>query len=113
MFKLNNIYFNFFIIILLRIYVSLIVSGTTSIPINRLVSGTTSIPINRLVSGTTSIPINRPVCAFHKTQSGGKVCVLGSSHIFSDQYIDKEENSKLFDVIIDYLTSEKVSPSRL
>lgn len=25
----------------------------------------------------------------------GKLAVLGSCHIFSDQYIDKEENSKL------------------
>ena len=61
------------------------------------------------ISGTTSIPINRPVCAFHNSQNGGKICVLGSCHIFSDQYMDKEENGKLFDVIIDYLTSEKVS----
>ena len=28
--------------------------------------------------------------------------------MFSDQFIDKEENGKLFDVIIDYLTSDKV-----
>jgi hypothetical protein len=28
--------------------------------------------------------------------------------MFSDQFLDKEENGKVFDVIIDYLTSEKV-----
>ncbi|XP_063680578.1 intraflagellar transport protein 52 homolog [Bolinopsis microptera] len=66
-----------------------------------------SVPV--LSTGSTSLPINRPVCAFHQTQSGGKLCVLGSSHIFSDQFIDKEENGKVFDVIIDYLTSEKVN----
>lgn len=34
--------------------------------------------------------------------------MIGSSHIFSDQFIDKEENGKLFDVIIDFLTTDKV-----
>jgi len=30
------------------------------------------------------------------TQGGkGKLAVLGSCHMFSDQYIDKEENSKI------------------
>ena len=28
--------------------------------------------------------------------------------MFSDQFMDKEENGKLFDVIIDYLTTDKV-----
>ena len=64
---------------------------------------------NLLFSGSTSLPINRPVCAFHQgTGNSGKLCVVGSSHMFSDQFIDKEENGKLFDVIIDYLTSDKV-----
>lgn len=26
---------------------------------------------------------------------GGKLAVLGSCHMFSDQYLDKEENSKI------------------
>jgi len=65
-----------------------------------------SVPV--LSSGTTSLPINRPICAFHSAPKGGKLCVIGSSHIFSDQFIDKEENGKLFDVIIDFLTTDKV-----
>lgn len=28
-------------------------------------------------------------------KEGGKLVVLGSCHMFSDQYIDKEENSKI------------------
>lgn len=28
-------------------------------------------------------------------QESGKLVVLGSCHMFSDQYIDKEENSKI------------------
>uniref|UniRef100_A0A914EKJ8 Uncharacterized protein n=1 Tax=Acrobeloides nanus TaxID=290746 RepID=A0A914EKJ8_9BILA len=57
-----------------------------------------------LSTGTVCYPINRPVCAFHTTQSGGKIAVVGSVHMFTDQYIDKEENSKIWDVIIKYLS---------
>lgn len=28
-------------------------------------------------------------------KNGGKLAVLGSCHMFSDQYLDKEENSKI------------------
>lgn len=43
-------------------------------------------------------------------QSGqGKLVVMGSAHVFSDQYLDKEENSKLQEVIFRWLTSDEVS----
>jgi intraflagellar transport protein 52 len=62
-----------------------------------------------LSSGSVSFPLNRPICAFHRAASGGgKLAVLGSCHIFSDQYIDKEENNKLFDVILQFLTTDDV-----
>merc|ERR1719494_290504 len=32
--------------------------------------------------------------------------VCGSAHMFSDEYIDKEENAKIFDVIMQYLTTD-------
>jgi intraflagellar transport protein 52 len=32
--------------------------------------------------------------------------VIGSVQLFSDQYIEKEENGKLFDVILQFLTSD-------
>ena len=35
--------------------------------------------------------------------------VVGSGAMFSDQYIDKEDNHKIKDVIFDFLTSEKNS----
>lgn len=38
---------------------------------------------------------------------GGKIAVIGSVHIFSDIYIDKEENKKWFEDLIDYLTDVK------
>ena len=31
----------------------------------------------------------------HQQNQGGKLAVLGSCHMFSDQYLDKEENSKI------------------
>lgn len=62
-----------------------------------------SVPV--LSSGTVSLPVNRPVCAFYeaKTGSGGRLVVLGSSHLLQDQYIDKEENFKVFDVLMQWL----------
>lgn len=43
-------------------------------------------------------------------QSGqGKLVVMGSAHAFSDQYLDKEENSKLQEVIFRWLTSDEIS----
>ena len=49
-----------------------------------------------LSTGTVSLPVNRPVCAFHTAKRGqGKLAVIGSVHMFSDQYFDKEENSKV------------------
>jgi hypothetical protein len=41
--------------------------------------------------------VNRPVCAFHgptKT-TRGKLAVMASCHMFQDNYIDKEENTKV------------------
>ncbi|XP_036178308.1 intraflagellar transport protein 52 homolog isoform X3 [Myotis myotis] len=39
---------------------------------------------------------------------GGKLAVLGSCHMFSDQYLDKEENSKIMDVVFQWLTTEDI-----
>ena len=84
-----------------------------------------------LSSGSTSYPVNRPICAFCRskvmvlsslscctyfmnvgvqTQNGqGKLVVIGSTHVFSDQYLDKEENNKLQEVIFRWLTSDEIS----
>jgi intraflagellar transport protein 52 len=46
-----------------------------------------------LSSGGTSYPLNRPVCAFCTGQLGkGKLAVIGSAHMFSDSFLNKEEN---------------------
>ncbi|RNA21222.1 intraflagellar transport 52 -like protein [Brachionus plicatilis] len=72
-----------------------------------------------LSSGSICFPIKRPLCAIYgcssstgsnsfafKKTSQGRVCALGSSHIFHDSYIDKEENRKLLQVLIKYLTDD-------
>ena len=50
------------------------------------------------------------LCTCIHIQNGrGKVVVLGSAHMFHDHYIDKEENSKLQDVIFRWLTSDDIT----
>jgi intraflagellar transport protein 52 len=66
-----------------------------------------AIPI--LSSGSVSLPLNRPIGAVCQiSKSSGKLMCIGSAQMFSDQYIDKEENGKLFDTLIEYLTSDKI-----
>uniref|UniRef100_A0A915DDG6 Uncharacterized protein n=1 Tax=Ditylenchus dipsaci TaxID=166011 RepID=A0A915DDG6_9BILA len=57
-----------------------------------------------LSTGTVCYPISRPICAFHNVEGGGRVVVIGSTHMFSDDYFEKEQNSKIFDVIIKFLS---------
>ncbi|CAH0387346.1 unnamed protein product [Bemisia tabaci] len=58
-----------------------------------------------LSSGSAAYPQNRPVCAFCKTYSQGKLVALGSGHMFSDKYIDKEENELVRRIIFALLSS--------
>jgi intraflagellar transport protein 52 len=39
-----------------------------------------------------------------KSEGGGRVAVLGSTQLFTDQYFDKEENAKVFDIVLKWLT---------
>ncbi len=59
-----------------------------------------------LSTGSVSFPLNRPVAALFKNQRKGKLAVVGSAAMFSDQYIDKEDNNKIKDVIFEFLTAE-------
>lgn len=77
-----------------------------------------SIPV--LSSGTVCFPLKRPLCALYgcsttnsnstafKKQVQGKLCVIGSSYIFQDSYIDKEENRKILEFLIRCLTDDTV-----
>ncbi|XP_045116861.1 intraflagellar transport protein 52 homolog [Portunus trituberculatus] len=60
-----------------------------------------------LSTGSISFPLNRPVCAFYEhPRNRGRVAVLGSAHMLCDQYLDREENSKIKDVVFQFLTAK-------
>ncbi|XP_062842594.1 intraflagellar transport protein 52 homolog [Trichomycterus rosablanca] len=62
-----------------------------------------------LSTGSVCFPLNRPVLALsHIGKNAGKLGVLGSCHMFSDQYLDKEENSKIMDVVFQWLMTENI-----
>ncbi|CAM4733194.1 unnamed protein product [Leuciscus chuanchicus] len=66
-----------------------------------------------LSTGSVCFPLNRPVLAFHQPKNAGKLAVLGSCHMFSDQYLDKEENSKIMDVVFQWLTTDSVPVNQI
>jgi intraflagellar transport protein 52 len=64
--------------------------------------------VSVLSTGSICYPLSRPICAFYvQHRTPGKICVLGSSHIFHDQYIDKEENRKLLEIILEFLSNSE------
>lgn len=61
-----------------------------------------AIPI--LSTGYIAFPLNRPVAAVFSHKGGaGRLMVLGSMHLFHDDYIDKEENSRIVDFCMQWL----------
>lgn len=70
-----------------------------------------SIPL--LSSGPISYPMNRPIAAMWEAETvnnvgarRGRMVVIGSVEIFSDDWIDKDENSKLCDIIVSWLLGD-------
>ncbi|CAN8002155.1 unnamed protein product [Ixodes hexagonus] len=63
-----------------------------------------------LSTGSCAFPLARPICAIYQNQQGpsGRIIVLGSCHLLSDQYLDKEENSKIKDVLFQFLMNDEV-----
>jgi intraflagellar transport protein 52 len=69
-----------------------------------------------LSSGPLSFPLNRPVCGLwsaHTPKAGsegspGRMCVLGSSYVLQDDWVDKDENAKLLNVLTRWLTGGDV-----
>uniref|UniRef100_A0A8C7QUE0 Intraflagellar transport 52 n=1 Tax=Oncorhynchus mykiss TaxID=8022 RepID=A0A8C7QUE0_ONCMY len=61
-----------------------------------------------LSTGSVCFPLNRPVLAFYQVKEAGKLAVMGSCHMFSDQYLDKEENSKIMDVVFQWLMGDNI-----
>uniref|UniRef100_A0AAQ5YHN6 ABC-type uncharacterized transport system domain-containing protein n=1 Tax=Amphiprion ocellaris TaxID=80972 RepID=A0AAQ5YHN6_AMPOC len=66
-----------------------------------------------LSTGSVCFPLNRPVLAFYQGKESGKLVVLGSCHMFSDQYIDKEENSKIMDVVLQWLMTDTIQLNQI
>ncbi|KAM6981472.1 intraflagellar transport protein 52 homolog [Aplochiton taeniatus] len=66
-----------------------------------------------LSTGSVCFPLNRPVLAFYQVKEAGKLAVLGSSHMFSDQYLDKEENSKIMDVVFQWLMTDNIQLNQI
>ena len=50
-----------------------------------------------LSSGAISYPMNRPLCAtyVHTRSKNAKLLVVGSAKLFDDEFLEKEDNSKL------------------
>ncbi|ORZ35362.1 hypothetical protein BCR44DRAFT_1414734 [Catenaria anguillulae PL171] len=66
-----------------------------------------SIPI--FSTGLMCYPVNRPVGGLYAHPNGkGKLAVVTSVDMLSDQYLDKEDNSRIVSVLIDWLTSDSV-----
>jgi len=81
-----------------------------------------SVPI--LTSGPISFPLNRPVCAVYEGEKvrvastsdedatasperlAGRMVVVGSVEIFADDFLDKEENGNLADLLLKYVLNQ-------
>ncbi|KAF3855751.1 hypothetical protein F7725_016474 [Dissostichus mawsoni] len=62
-----------------------------------------------LSTGSVCFPLNRPVLAFHQGKEAGKLVVLGSCHMFSDQYIDKRRT----DVLLQLLMADNIQLNQI
>jgi intraflagellar transport protein 52 len=64
-------------------------------------------------SGSTSYPVDCPImAAWESTSIGdeqGRVLVVGSSDVFADDWLDKEENSQLCDVLFRFLLRRNIT----
>ncbi|XP_060528786.1 intraflagellar transport protein 52 homolog [Cylas formicarius] len=55
-------------------------------------------------SGFASFPVDCPLGAvYYNEKTGGRLIAVGSGHMFSDKYLDQENNNKFGEIIIDFL----------
>ncbi|XP_049588545.1 intraflagellar transport protein 52 homolog [Syngnathus scovelli] len=66
-----------------------------------------------LSTGSICFPLHRPVVAFYKGKEKGKLVVVGSCHMFNDQFIDKEENSKILGVVLQWLMTDNIQLNQI
>lgn len=58
-----------------------------------------------LSTGPVSYPSNRPiVSAYVDSNSGGRLLVVGSTRMFDDEFLDKEDNVRTLDGMLKFLT---------
>mmetsp|Transcript_15781 Transcript_15781/g.22865 ORF Transcript_15781/g.22865 Transcript_15781/m.22865 type:complete len:448 (-) Transcript_15781:40-1383(-) len=61
-----------------------------------------------LSSGPYSLPLNRPLAALYTPKARrGRLIVVGSTSLFSDNFLEKEENQKLQDIMFRWLLGEE------
>eukprot|EP00434_Breviolum_minutum_P023119 symbB.v1.2.020396.t1/scaffold1715.1/size104970/6 len=60
-----------------------------------------AVPI--LSSGPISYPLNRPIAAVHSKAGMGRICVIGSVHMFGDDFLDCEKNRQVIDTLLRWL----------
>lgn len=64
-----------------------------------------SIPV--LTSGSVCYPVNEALMALYRSKKNGHLFVIGSWKIFSDEYVDKDENIKIFNFILNNLNKDE------
>ncbi|KAG9393667.1 hypothetical protein J8273_4786 [Carpediemonas membranifera] len=67
-----------------------------------LITASPAVPV--LSTGSNCYPVKRPVVAVTETPQGGRLALVGSKDIFTDQYITMESNGAIVDWVIAYLT---------
>ncbi|KAI5752345.1 hypothetical protein M8J77_016152 [Diaphorina citri] len=71
-----------------------------------------SVPV--FSTGSASCPLNRPVVSFYRDKTrGGKLVVLGSAALFSDQYLEREENDKMRQIILSFLLTDDINLNQI
>jgi intraflagellar transport protein 52 len=71
-----------------------------------------SVPV--LTSGQSSYPLNRPIIGYAALGSaGGSLTVIGSPHIFSDEWLKVESNTKLLQFLVDLAVTGKAELNQI
>lgn len=63
-----------------------------------------------LSSGPISYPMNRPLCStfVNPSNKNAKLVVIGSVRFFGDEFVDKEDNMKIVDVLFKWAATDEV-----
>nr|CAH7733340.1 unnamed protein product [Callosobruchus chinensis]CAH7752819.1 unnamed protein product [Callosobruchus chinensis] len=58
-------------------------------------------------SGVSCFPVDKPLGAiYYDEKSGGRLVAIGSGHMFSDRYLDQENNDKFREALMSFLTQQ-------